>query len=89
VEEFFAAILWLVVELVLIGTGRVVIWSISLGRWRSEAFAEKESKIHAPAGALSFTRDGRRVFTSTGLLFAGIGFYVLLVVFFILYAAKV
>ena len=87
--EIVASFVWLVVELLLVGTGKAVIWAISFGRWRSESLGEDESRVFAAAGALSFLRDGRRVITTTGMLFAGLAFYVLLIVASLLYAAKV
>lgn len=38
-----------------------------------------EGRIFGAAGALSFVRDGQRVITKTGLLFAGIAFLILLI----------
>ena len=52
--------------------GRVLIRSVSLGRWHSEAWSRTDSSSLAPAGALSFVQDGRRVFTHTGQQLAGI-----------------
>jgi hypothetical protein len=86
--EIVASCVWLVVELLFVCTGKAVIWSLSLGRWRSESLLEDESRVFAAAGALSFVRDGKRVITTTGMLFAGVAFYVLLVVASLLYAAK-
>jgi len=54
-----------------IQVGRLAIWMVSLGRWRGEQLLGDEGRIHGAAGALSFVRDGRRVITETGLLFAG------------------
>ena len=87
--EIIASFVWLVVELLLVGTGKAVIWAFSFGRWRSESLREDESRVFAAAGALSFVRDGKRVITTTGMLFAGLAFYVLLIVLSLLYAAKV
>jgi hypothetical protein len=62
-----------------IQVGRLAIWMVSLGRWRGEQLLGDEGRIHGAAGALSFVRDGRRVITETGLLFAGIACLIALV----------
>lgn len=66
-------------EIVMIQTGRLVVRLVSLGRWKAEPISSDESRIHAPAGALSFRHEGRRVVTPNGSLFVGIAFYVVLV----------
>lgn len=66
-------------EIVTIQTGRLVVRLVSLGRWKAEPISSDQSRIHAPAGALSFRHDGRRVVTPNGSLFVGIAFYVVLV----------
>lgn len=63
-----------------IETGRLMVWLVSLGRWRGERRGGNESQIHGPAGALSFVRDGQRVVTNIGLSFAGIAFYAVMLV---------
>lgn len=68
---------WLLLDLVLIGTGRLLVWVISLGGWRGERVSADEALIHGPAGALSFTLDGQRVFTRLGLLLIGLLFHAL------------
>lgn len=78
VEDFLAFAAWIVFEVVLIQTGRAAVWSASFGRWRGENLAENEGRIYGPAGALSFFREGRRVVTANGMLFAGVLFYVAL-----------
>jgi len=78
VEDFLAFAAWIVFEVVLIQTGRAAVWSASLGRWRGENLAKNEGRIYGPAGALSFLREGRRVVTANGMLFAGVFFYVAL-----------
>ena len=85
--EVIAALLGTVVEVVLIFTGKAVISVASFGRWRGEQFSSSEGRIHSPAGALTFKRDGQRVFTATGLFFIGSVFYVLLFFAAILFAA--
>lgn len=74
---------------VAIMTGRVVVSVLTLRRWRGESLDGEEGKIHSAAGALSFVREGRRVVTTTGQLFTGIAFYVLLVLGLIACAAAV
>ncbi len=76
-------------DLVFTVIGRVAVWMFSLGRWRGEPLGGDEGRIYAPAGALSFTREGRRVITHTGQLFAGVAFSVVLAVLGIAYAAAV
>ena len=76
--EAIAALLWMGAELVLVFTGRCIVAAASLGRWRAEQLRSNANRIHGPAGALWFERDGQRVVTVTGLLFVGILFYVLI-----------
>jgi hypothetical protein len=76
-------------ELLLVVTGRFAVWLFSFGRWRGEALTSDEGSIYGAAGALSFVRDGRRVITHTGQLFAGTAFYLLLAAAGILYAVSV
>lgn len=71
-DELLSVLSWLIVELLLIGTGRLVICIASLGKWRGEQFGGAEGHIHSAAGSLSFVLDGQRVVTRTGLLFLGI-----------------
>jgi hypothetical protein len=75
-DELLAGVLGILV----MQTGRLVVWLITFGRWRGELLLEDEGRIYSAAGALSFVRDGQRVITETGLLFIGIAFYVVLVV---------
>lgn len=79
---------WFVVELVLAFTGKVVVWAFSLGRWGSESLGENESLVFAAAGALSFLREGRRVVTITGLVLAGLAFYLLVLLLSLAFSAK-
>lgn len=78
-EELVAFVGWLVVEIVLLNTGRAVVFTGTFGRWRSEKLSGKEGRIYGLAGALSFKREGRRVVTTNGLLLVGIAFYLALV----------
>jgi hypothetical protein len=55
--------------------GRVVLWVASVGRWRGEKFGSNEAAVHSAAGALWFKREGQVVFTDSGLMFIGLGFY--------------
>lgn len=75
-EDVLSFAAWFCIEILLIGTGRLVVCTVSFGRWRGEKVGERESKTLAPAGALSFRHEGVRVVTHTGLLFVGIVFYV-------------
>lgn len=84
--ELIASMVWLAVELLLVFTGKAVICSVSVGRWRSESVIGDEGRIFGAAGALSFVRDGQRVVTPTGLLFAGLAFYILLALGALAYA---
>lgn len=63
-------------EIITMHIGRLAVWLFSLGRWRADPLFEDERRTFGAAGALSFVRDGRRVITKTGLLFAGIAFLV-------------
>lgn len=76
--ELLAALVWGAMELVIALSGKLFVQMISLGRWRSESLDGLEGRMHGPAGALSFKRDGQRVITSSGLVLAGLAFYVLL-----------
>jgi hypothetical protein len=66
-------------EFIAIQTGRLIVWLVSFGRWRGEAWRGNEGRIYGPAGGMSFVRDGQRVITVTSLLFIGIAFYVALI----------
>ena len=78
-EEVVAFIGWLLVEIVLLKTGRAVVFLGTFGRWRGEKTEEKEGRIHGLAGALSFKREGQRVVTVNGLFLVGLVFYIGLV----------
>lgn len=69
---------WLLVDVLLVSVGRIAVFVVSLGRWRGERVGGNEGRTYAAAGALSFVRQGRRVITRTGLLFAGVVFPILL-----------
>ncbi|PIF91427.1 hypothetical protein CLU86_2354 [Acidovorax sp. 62] len=76
--ELLAALAWGAMELVIALSGKLFVQMISLGRWRGESLGGAEGRMHGPAGALSFKRDGQRVFTWSGMQLAGLVFYVLL-----------
>jgi hypothetical protein len=84
VEELLSFLAFVLFEVILVTTGRLVVRGATLGRWRGEQLGRKESRVFAAAGALSFVRDGRRVITSTGLLFIGLAFYVALITLVVL-----
>ena len=86
--EVIAWLLWSCIDLVLVLTGKIVVTAASFGQWRGERWRSKESRIDGAAGALCFKRDGQRVFTTTGLLWVGALFYVLLVVILLWYSAQ-
>lgn len=75
--DALAVLLWSAVEFVLVVTAKWLVPPLSLGRWRGELLDGSEGRVHGPAGALSFQRDGKRVLTPTGLLFVGVAFYAL------------
>jgi hypothetical protein len=83
-QVIFAAL-----EVILVVTGRSAVWLVSFGRWRGESLTGDESKIFGAAGALWFVHEGRHVVTHIGQLFAGIAFYVLLVILGVACAAVV
>ena len=70
----------LVITVVVVGTGRVLVTVLTMGRWRVASMFSTEEQVHGPAGALSFVRDGQRVVTTTGQGFLGFGFYVLVAI---------
>jgi hypothetical protein len=80
------AVLTLFVDVVLALCGRVFLRAVSFGRWQTEAWSGSESATLAPAGALSYLRAGRRVFTHTGQQLAGLVFLIVLVLLGVLYA---
>ena len=76
--ELLAALAWVAMDLALVLSGKLFVRVISLGRWRGESLRGSEGRMYSPAGALSFKRDGQRVFTWNGMQLAGLAFYVLL-----------
>ena len=78
--DLVVAVLWSAVDVLLIATGALLVRALSLGRWRTEDARNREARMFAPAGALSFRRDGQRVVTATGVYMAGSAFYAVLVV---------
>jgi hypothetical protein len=87
-DELLAFAAWLVIEIFLIQTGRLVVWAGTFGRWRGEAMAQNEGRIFSAAGSLTFLRDGRRVVTRNGLMIAGLVFYFALVASLIVYSSS-
>lgn len=88
-EEGIGSLLASLLELLVVGTGKVVVTVASFGRWRGEKISSNEGRIYSSAGSLWFRREGRVVVAFNGLLFVGIIFYVLLVVSVAIYwAAK-
>jgi hypothetical protein len=77
--EFVVAMLWSVLELLLVFTGAQVVRVVGLGRWRSERWGSDEARIFGAAGALSFRHEGKRVVTNNGLVFVGVLFYIMLI----------
>jgi hypothetical protein len=73
-------------EVFVVLSGRFAVWAFSFGRWRGESLDGEEGRIYGAAGAFSFVREGRRVVTHTGQLFAGIAFYGLFAGLALLYA---
>lgn len=73
--DVVVVILWSVVEMLMVGTGALVVRLVSRGRWRTEPRGCNEARTFGAAGALSFLREGQRVVTANGLMFAGLMFY--------------
>jgi hypothetical protein len=88
VEEGIGWLLAGLLELLVVGTGKVVVKVASFGRWRGENISSNEGRIYSAAGSLWFRREGRIVVTSNGLLFVGIIFYVLLIASVAIYLAS-
>lgn len=87
-EDVLGWLLWLLVEVVLVGTGKAVVRVVSFGQWRGEHMSRNEGRIYSAAGALSFKHEGQRVITINGLLFVGVIFYVVLAVLLLWWASK-
>ena len=77
-DHLLGALVELVFNVLLVGTGKVIIAVVSLGKWRGGSMFDTEESVHAAAGALSFVRDGQRVITTTGMGLLGFVFYLLL-----------
>ena len=58
--EFLVAMLWSVVEVLIVFTGAQVVRVVGLGRWRSERWGSNEARTWSAAGALSFRHEGQR-----------------------------
>lgn len=83
-DEIIAALLGIVAA----QTGRAILWFVSFGKWRGEKLFGNEGGIYGAAGALWFVRYGKQVVTTTGLMFIGGAFYVVLVACLIALYAK-
>lgn len=70
----------LVLKVVVFGTGRLLVWTLTLGQWRAASMFNTEERTHSPAGAFSFVWDGRRVVTMAGQGFLGFAFYLLVAI---------
>ncbi|MGE4049445.1 MAG: hypothetical protein AB7F38_00135 [Piscinibacter sp.] len=79
-DHFLGFVGSLLVDYLLIGTGRVVVYVLSFGRWRGEYSEEEEGRIFSSAGSLTFVRDGHRVITRTGLMLIGFAFFLVAIV---------
>lgn len=87
-DHLLGALLEFVFNLVLVGTGRVIVAVVTLGRWRGASMFDSEESIHGAAGALSFVRDGQRVVTTTGMGMLGFLFYFLLITLLVVAATR-
>ena len=87
-EELLLFVTSFILDVVLRGTGRAVVFLGSFGRWRGEDMVAREGRIHGASGALSFRREGQRVVTSTGLVLAGLLFYAALLAIVVKYWAS-
>lgn len=87
-EELLLFVTSFILDVVLRGTGRAVVFLGSFGRWRGEDVVAREGRIHGASGALSFRREGQRVVTSTGLVLAGLLFYAALLAIVVKYWAS-
>jgi hypothetical protein len=79
-DHLIGALLELVFNVVLVGTGRLIVAVVSFGQWRGASMFDDEESIHGGAGALSFVLNGQRVITTTGMGLLGFLFYMVLVV---------
>lgn len=80
------SVLVVALDMILTVTGHFAVRLFSLGRWLAEPLGSDEGRIYGAAGGLSYVREGKRVITHTGQLFAGIAFFIALVGLGILYA---
>lgn len=87
-DHLLGALAELVFNVLLVGTGKVIITVVSLGRWRGASIFDTEERVHGAAGSLSFVRDGQRVITTTGMGLLGFVFYLLLAVGLFLLASR-
>jgi hypothetical protein len=73
------SVLVVALDALLTVTGHFAVRLFSLGRWLAEPLGSDEGRIYGAAGGLSYVREGKRVITHTGQLFAGIASFVALV----------
>ena len=85
-DHLLGALLEIVFGTFLVGTGRVIVAVLTLGRWRGASMFDTEESVYGAAGALSFVRDGQRVVTTTGTGMLGFLFYVALATVLIAFA---
>ncbi|MDP4078243.1 hypothetical protein [Acidovorax sp. A1169] len=77
-EAIGGIVVWILVDLVFVLTGKLVIYSLTLGRWRGER--GDEGRIHGAAGAMTFVRHGQLVFTDRAAAVVG-GLFCIALVF--------
>ncbi len=70
--DLILALTWGIFELLLVGTGALVIRAVSLGGWKTERLSSNEHGVRAAAGALTFVQDGARVVTTVGQTVVGL-----------------
>ena len=76
--EIILAAVAAALEFLCVVTGAWLVRLLSFGRWRGESLRRKEEPIDAPAGALTFILDGKRVVSTNVLTLVGGAFYGLL-----------
>lgn len=66
------------IQVLLVLTGKVLVFLISLGAWRSESMSGTRSIQYTLTGPLSFIHQGGRFITVAGQELIGIVFYAML-----------
>ena len=79
----------IVLELLVMMTGRVVICIATLGHCKCDGLLSDNHRIHSAAGSLWYSHAGRCVVTQTGQSLAGFLFYIALVLALVLMAQSV